>query len=177
MVTARAYARRPKPTPAPVTLMPISEGPQLNLQRSVGFALLSVVLGVGLLLMIVWLAGSGEVQFKLGDDVFRAGSAQARAATIAEDGAPILFPSLSRSRPMYLQHLGDDPTSGWFAIDARSPSDPAGCETGLSWNPDSALFVDSCEPSASYPSDGAGLLLYGVAVDGNEELVIDLNQG
>jgi hypothetical protein len=156
--------------------MPISEGPQLNLPRTIAFAAASLVIGVGLLLVIVWLAGSGDVQFKLGDDVFRAGSAEDRAETISRDGSPILFPSLSRSRPIYLQHLGDDPALGWFAIDARSPSDPAGCETGLSWDSADAVFVDTCEPDSTFPADGEGLLRYGVAVDADGGLRIDLNQ-
>lgn len=156
--------------------MPISEGPQLNLPRTIAFAVASLVLGVGLLLLIVLLAGSGDVQFKLGDDVFRAGSAEDRAETIADDGVPLLFPSLSRSRPIYLQHLGDDPSRGWYAIDARSPSDPADCETGLAWDDDADRFVDTCKPSGTYPPDGEGLLRYGIEVGPDGELVIDLNQ-
>lgn len=156
--------------------MPVSEGPKLTVPRTLLFAIASVVLGVGLLVLIVALAGSGDVQFKLGDDVFNAGNARDRADTIERDGTPILFPSLSRSRPIYLQHLGDDANMGWYAIDARSPSDPAGCETGLAWVFDQAEFVDTCDVSSSFDADGAGLLQYGVTVDLDGDLQIDLNQ-
>jgi hypothetical protein len=156
--------------------MPVSEGPKLNLPRTLVFALGSVALGIGLLVLVVWLAGSGDVQFKLGDDTFAAGQAEARAETIARDRAPILFSSLSRSRPIYLQHLGDDPAAGWYAIDARSPSDPSGCEAGLTWDSAAQQFVDACAPDTVFPPDGEGLLQYGVTVDANGDIQVDLNQ-
>ncbi len=87
----------------------------------------SLAFGVGLLVLVVALAGSGDVQFKLGDDVFEVGDAETFADRIADDAAPIPFSSLSGNRPIYLQHIGDDPTTGWYAIDARSPSDPDAC--------------------------------------------------
>lgn len=155
--------------------MPVSSGPQLNLPKTIAFAVLSLAAGVGLLFLIVQLAGSGDVQFKLGDDVFEVGDAE-RFAGVIDDEGPILFSSLSRGRPIFVQHLGDDPTSGWFAVDARSPSDPEGCATGIEWDPADDVFVDTCDRSSTYPPDGSGLLDYDISVDPDGTLVVDLNQ-
>lgn len=156
--------------------MPVSSGPQLNLPKTIAFAVASLAAGIGLLFVIVWLTGSGDVQVKLGDDVFRVGDAQRFAEIIEEDRQPLLFTSLSNSRPIYVQHVGDDPLTGWSAIDARSPSDPDGCETGLVWEIGNEVFRDSCSPADTYPPDGEGLLLYDASVDEDGELSVDLDQ-
>jgi hypothetical protein len=156
--------------------MPVSEGPQLNLPRTIVFAVGSVVLGVVLIWLVVFLAGSGDVQFKLGDDVFEVGDAARFADRIAEgvDGrpAPIPFSSLSRSRPIFVHHLGTDAATGWIAVDARAPSDPDGC--ALAWDSEAQEFFDQCAPDERYPADGAGLLHYAISVDGDGSLVVDL---
>lgn len=156
--------------------MPVSSGPQLNLPRTIAFATLSLAIGIGLLVLIVQLAGSGDVQFKLGDDVFEVGDAERFADRIDDDFAPILFSSLSRNRPIYVQHIGDDFARGWFAIDARSPSDPDGCTTGLEWNQQRSLFVDTCATGSTFAPSGEGLLQYDISVNAARILVIDLNQ-
>lgn len=157
--------------------MPVSSGPQLNLPKTIAFAVVSLAAGVGLLFLIVQLAGSGDVQFKLGDDVFEVGDAERFAERISADDAPILFSSLSRSRPIFIAHVGSDSATGWFVFDARSPSDPDGCEVGLVWDGDRGLFVDGCDPTATYPADGEGLLQYDVVVNEDGTLIVDLNQG
>lgn len=156
--------------------VPVSSGPQLNLPRTIAFAVVSLVAGVGLLFLIVWLTDSGDVQVRLGDDVFVVGDAERFAEIIAEDQQPLLFTSLSRNRPIYVQHLGSDPQTGWSAIDARSPSDPDGCETGLVWEIGNQVFRDSCSPTDTYPPDGEGLLQYDARVDEDGELFVDLDQ-
>lgn len=156
--------------------MPVSSGPKLNLPRTIAFAVASLAAGVGLLFVIVWLAGSGDVQFKLGDDVFEVGDAERFADIIDEDRQPLLFTSLSRSRPIYVQHVGDDPEQGWSAFDARSPSDPDGCETGLLWEIGNQVFRDTCMPTETYPAGGEGLLQYDASVDAEGTLIVDLNQ-
>ena len=47
--------------------MPFQQSRQVNFPRIVTFIVFSLVFGVGLLLAIVKLSGSGEIQFKLGD--------------------------------------------------------------------------------------------------------------
>ena len=104
--------------------MPFQQSRQVNFPRIVTFIVFSLVFGVGLLFAIVRLSGSGEIQFKLGDDVFEVGDAEVFAERIRSDESPIAWASLSGSRPIYVQHIGNDHLTGWFAIDARSPSDP-----------------------------------------------------
>lgn len=152
--------------------MPVSEGPTLNIRRSLIYLVGSLALGVGLLVVVVALAGSGDVQFKLGDDVFEVGEAETFADRIADDDAPIPFSSLSGNRPIYLQHIGDDPATGWYAIDARSPSDPDACV--LEWIVETRRFVDACDRQATFPPDGEGLLRYGVTVDADGQVIVDL---
>lgn len=156
--------------------MPVSSGPQLNLPRTVAFAVVSLAAGLALLFGIIQLADSGDVQLKLGDEVFEVGNAESRAERISADGSPILFGSLSRSRPIYVQHLGENPKTGWFAIDARSPSDPDGCRNGLIWDQQLSMFVDSCAKSVVFDADGDNLLQYDIYVDMDGNLIVDLNQ-
>jgi hypothetical protein len=152
--------------------MPVAPGPQLDLRRSLLFGVLSVAVGIGLVILLVTLAGRGDVDVNLGDDRFEVGDATEFAAKIANDRGPRLYPSLDGNRPIFLQHLGDDPLTGWSAIDARSPTDPATC--GLTWDTDRQLFVDDCGGGTTYPPDGEGLLQYRVEVDAAEKVVVDL---
>lgn len=156
--------------------VPVSSGPQLNLPKTIAFAVASLAAGIGLLLLIVWLTGSGDLQLKIGDDLLEVGAAERFADIIEEDQQPFLLASLSRDRPVFLQHLGEDPLAGWSAFDARSPSDPEGCETGLIWEIGNQIFRDTCSPSDTYAPDGAGLLQYTTRLDLDGTLFVDLNQ-
>ena len=134
----------------------------------------SLVFGVGLLFAIVKLSGSGEIQFKLGDDVFEVGNAEVFAEKIRSDRSPIAWASLSGSRPIYVQHIGEDPLMGWFAIDARSPSDLVSCS--LQWDIDRQIFVDECSETNTYPANGEGLTRFDVIVNVAGIVQIDLNK-
>jgi hypothetical protein len=158
------------------TALPVSSGPQLNLSKTIAFAVGSLAVGVLLIVLVVTLAGSGDVQFKLGDDVFEVGDADRFAERIEDDATPLIFPSLSRSRPLFISHVGNDVSSGWFAIDARSPSDPEGCTTGLEWDLTLQQFRDSCDPARTFAPDGNGLLQYDIEVNVDGILIVDLNQ-
>ena len=127
-----------------------------------------------LLFAIVKLSGSGEIQFKLGDDVFEVGDAEKFAERIREDNSPIPFSSLSGARPIYVQHVGVDPVVGWFAIDARSPSDPMNC--GLNWDIEAQVFIDGCDETSSFPDNGEGLTRFQVTITDLGIIEIDLNQ-
>ena len=154
--------------------MPFLQCRQVNFPRIVSFIIFSLIFGVALLFAIVKLSGSGEIQFKLGDDVFEVGDAQLFADRIESDRSPIPFSSLSGARPIYVQHTGGDPAKNWFAIDARSPSDPVNC--ALNWDIERQVFVDGCDESSLYPVDGNGLTRFRVAITEFGILVIDLNQ-
>jgi hypothetical protein len=145
--------------------------------RSMVLAVGGVVLGIALVLVIFVVAvpsltESGKVEVKLGSDTFPAGSAESRSRTIAEDG-PLLFSDVSGGqRDIYLQHVGDDPATGWYAFDARRPGQPRDCS--LQWQADADEFRDPCDGTV-VPADGAGLLAYPVTVTEDGNLVIDLN--
>jgi hypothetical protein len=152
--------------------MPVAPGPQLNLRRSLFFGLLSVAIGVGLVVLVIALAGSGDLKVNIGDDQLVVGDATEFAAKIAQDRAPRILASLDGERPVFLNHIGDDPLTGWHAVDARSPTDPTTC--ALSWDVERQLFVDDCGSGATFPPDGKGLLTYSVIIDGDEQVVVDL---
>jgi len=154
--------------------MPFQQSRQVNFPRIVTFIVFSLVFGVGLLFAIVRLSGSGEIQFKLGDDVFEVGDAEVFAERIRSDESPIAWASLSGSRPIYVQHIGNDHLTGWFAIDARSPSDPVSCS--LQWSIENQIFVDECNEANTYPADGDGLTRFEAIVNAVGVVQVDLNR-
>lgn len=143
--------------------------------RSMVLAVAGILLGIVLVLVVFVFAvpsltESGKVEVKLGSDTFPAGSAEARAKTIAASG-PILFPDVSgRERDIFLQHVGDDPATGWYAFDARRPGQPRSCT--LEWQSDGQQFRDPCDGTV-VPAVGTGLLAYTVTVTDEGQLVVD----
>ncbi|MFP4513441.1 MAG: hypothetical protein ACLFRV_10905 [Acidimicrobiales bacterium] len=133
-----------------------------------------VVAGLGLVILIVNLASEGGDNFEinLGDQRFQAGSADSRAASIAEDG-PVLFPDVAGgSRDLILQHLGDESDEGWHAFSAQPAGKGRDCV--LDWDDSAGDFVD-CD-GERYPADGddPALTRYPVEIEG-DTLVIDIN--
>ena len=154
--------------------MSIAEGTKLNLSRTILFTVVSLAVGVALIFIVIKLAGDGDIKFKLGDDVFRVGEVDQFADRIDEDSSPLPFSSLSGHRPIYVQHLGDDPKTNWHAIEARSPSSPESCILG--WDKDRQLFFDECSIQSLFPPTGEGLIRYKVSIDGTGLLSVDLNE-
>ena len=155
--------------------MPIDEPTKLNLPRTIFFVVVSLGIGIGLLFAVIKLAGDGDVQIKLGEDFFSVGDAEQRAERIRKDKAPLLFPSLNGvSRPIYVQHLGDDYLDNWFAIDARSPSEPEKCNLG--WDSELQRFFDECDTDTTYPPSGEGLVRYAVTINEDKSLRVYLNK-
>ena len=119
------------------------------------------MLALALSALVIWavvrFASENPEKAGLGDSVFEVGQAERLSRAVAEDG-PFLFQdplSRGRGRNVYIQHLGDDPDTGWLAVEARLPDDPA-CL--LEWNPAAEAFVD-CR-HGRHPADGAGLTTY-----------------
>ena len=145
--------------------------------RTVAFALVGVVVALILLIVVFVfaipsLSDSGKVQVRLGSDTFPAGQAKERAATIRNDG-PILFSDpASGQRDIFLQHLGDDDTTGWLAFDARQADQ--GRECTLKWDSGDNQFNDPCDGS-TVPAGGTGLTHYKVVITDGGAVVIDLN--
>lgn len=156
--------------------MPVLES-RKRTSRSIVLGVAGVVVGVALVLLLFVVAipsltESGKVQVKLGSDTYDAGSASARARNIA-DGGPLLFSDVSSGkRDIWLQHTGDDDTTGWSAFDARRPGQGRSCT--LEWRSGSQDFRDPCDGTI-VPADGEGLLSYPVTITDKGKVVIDLN--
>lgn len=132
---------------------------------------LAVIVG-GIAFFVNTLAKKGDVQIRLGDDYFNAGDASDIADDIADRG-PILWSDLAGgSRDIVINHSGDDPEVGWVAFEARRPGDPRDCQ--VSWNAGKDLFDYTCDPTLSFPPDGAGLQALPVQItDGR--IIVDIN--
>ncbi|WP_419918396.1 hypothetical protein [Candidatus Poriferisocius sp.] len=152
--------------------MPVASGPRITPLRAATYSILSIGLGVGLVFAVVSLAGSDRIEVKLGDDDFNAGDAQDLSAEIAERG-PVPWAPLSRGRSIWINHMGQESDKGWFAFDVQSPGAGKGCV--VDWDGDRRLFIDTCDPSLIYPATGEGLTQFGVWVDGNGDLIVDVN--
>ena len=134
----------------------------------------SVVLLLGLAFLVASLASRGDVEVNLGDPRFDAGKVENIAERIERDGGlPILYPDLvSRARNLYVQHLSSDATKGWIAFGAFDPEDPS-CPIEL--DRERKVLVDGCDPSRTFPLDGAGLRRYPTTVE-DGRLIVDINE-
>jgi hypothetical protein len=111
--------------------------------------------------LVSYLAGNGTVSPQLGDREAGPYSATRLASEIVDRG-PFLLADASpnRSLDIYVQHLGNDPTTGWSAFLARAPGqDDRKCT--LTW--DATRFTDPCG-GATFPADGSGLRQFIVRV-------------
>lgn len=155
--------------------MPVQE-PRRRTSRSLVLAVAGVVVGIVLVLglfviAIPSLTESGTVEVRLGSDTYDAGGAASRSENI-RDGGPLLFSDVSSgNRDIYLQHVGDDVETGWFAFDARRVGQPRNCT--LEWRSAESDFRDPCDGTV-VPADGAGLPSYPVTITDKGKVVIDL---
>jgi hypothetical protein len=137
-------------------------------------AVAGLVVGIVLVLVVFILAipnltESGQVEVQLGPESYDAGPAAERADEIADRG-PILLPDVaSNDRDIYLQHVGDDPNSGWFVFDAREADASRDCT--LEWRGAARTFYDPCDGS-SIGETGDGLTQYTVEVTDAGRVVI-----
>lgn len=149
--------------------------PVARSQRHAGRALLvagiGVAVAVGLAFTMSVLANRGTVSVNLGDDVFDAGNAEDLAENVAEHGPVIYSDVAGGSRDIYVQHIGEDLKSGWFAFDARPPGTSRDCT--LEWQADEQRLRDPCD-DAIYPPDGEGLPQYPVLVTDDGDVEVDL---
>ncbi len=152
--------------------MPVASGPKITLLRAVAYSVVSIGLGVGLVFAVVSLAGSDQIEVKLGDDDFNAGDAERLAAEIAERG-PVPWAPLSRGRSIWINHVGGNPEQGWFAFDVQSAGAVGDCV--VDWDADRKLFFDTCDDSLVYSATGDGLTQFGVWVNHRGDLIVDVN--
>ena len=131
---------------------------------------LSLVLSAVVVWWVVQFAAENPDKANLGSRAFTVGRAD-RLAKEVDDRGPFLFQdplSAGTGRNLYIQHLGDDPDTGWSAIEARLPDDP-GC--AVQWDLRQERFIDCRE--GEHPPDGEGLRTYAGTVEDNQ-VVIDL---
>jgi hypothetical protein len=153
--------------------MPVARGPQVNARSALLVGLTGVLIAALLVVAVLWLAdSSSQVEVNLGDSDFRDLDAGRISSEIADRG-PILFSDVAGGdRDIILQHLGDDPDTGWLAFDARRAGDARDCF--FEWQPASATFVNTCDADDVVDEEGSGLDHYPVTVtDG--EVRIDIN--
>ncbi|MYH78286.1 MAG: hypothetical protein F4134_11250 [Acidimicrobiaceae bacterium] len=153
--------------------MPVSSGPRPDLRTVVVVGLAGVVVALGLVLGVLLLTRGGtDVEIRLGDRDFRDMETGRISAEIADRG-PILFGDVADGeRDIILQHLGDDPESGWLAFEARRPGQSRDCF--FEWQAGQAEFVNTCDPDDVVDAAGTGLRHFSVAVvDG--DVRVDIN--
>jgi hypothetical protein len=134
----------------------------------------SVVLLLGLAFLVAQAASKGNVEINLGDDRFNAGQVENIANSITKgDGLPFLYQDLvGGDRNLFVQHLGDDPDTGWSAFGAFVPENP---ECRVDIDRERKLLVNSCDEAQTYPPGGRGLRPYPVTVE-DGRLYVDINE-
>ena len=157
-------------------MSPVKERTTRN-PRSLALALGGVIVGLVILIVVFVVAlpsltEEGKVEVKLGTDTFVVGQARPRAESVATNG-PFLFSDVANGqRDIYVQHIGDDPLTGWLAFDARLPGAVRDCS--LEWKAERNEFVDRCSGQI-VPANGDGLPTYPVEVNQDETVIVDLN--
>jgi hypothetical protein len=161
--------------------MPVARGPQINARSAVLVGLSGVVVAGVIGALVLWAASSsGDVEIQLGDTDFDAGSAERLAGVIA-DGGPWLVPDVAGGRrDLIVNHLGDDPETGWHAFDARPVDETGDCF--FEWDDERELFVlvtikddVTCgDGTALSTGEGDGVTIYPVAID-DGRVRVDIN--
>jgi hypothetical protein len=137
-------------------------------RRATIIGIAGVIVGV-VLIAVVLLAnnlGGDRSSTQSSQSKFHVGSAESLANSIREDGPLFFNDTATGSRPLVVQHLGDDPNAGWTAFDAAIGS----CV--LTWDREAQVFTD-CN-GLRYPPDGGGLHHYPVTVT-KGEVIVDLS--
>ena len=145
--------------------------------RQLIFLFIATVLGIVAMYFLFTrtteLAQSGDVQLNIGDQVFAPGNVDRLSDDIEAQDTPLLLSDpAGGDRDIWLQHVGDEPESGWFAFAVRHPDAPRDCF--VQWQVDEQLFTYNCD-DRTYPADGEGLFQYPVIIADNGEITIDLN--
>lgn len=153
--------------------MPIERPNTATQIRSIIVAVVALVIAVALgyaLLQVATNSGSSVVGSNNGR--FAAGNAESLAEQI-DKGGPINLSDVSgrgQQRPVILNHIGDEPETGWYAFEAR-PSDIEDCF--IAWIPDEEVFGAECT-TRTFPPDGDGLEQIPVEVDDEGTLILVL---
>lgn len=116
-------------------------------------------------------AANEDIDVNLGTDEFEIPQVDSRAELVADQGALRFADPTGGSRPIIVNHVGDDAETGWVAVLAIAPGTDS-CI--VDWDNDDGLFRD-CE-GETYPPDGEGLDQFDTRVEDNT-LFVDLGRG
>jgi len=162
--------------------MPVARGPQINARSAIAVGIAGVVFALLLGAGVIWLAGSGSnVKIQLGDTDFDAGAPNPISKEIADNG-PLLYSDVGGgARDIILNHLGNDPQTGWFSFAARPTDQPRTCF--FEWNAAKGLFELTSADESTSCSDttadatgvGDGVLRYPVRIGSNGSVRVDIN--
>jgi len=164
----------------------------MGANRSTTKAVVAMIVGLAIMALLMLLItapvdGGGDVAGDQAGDLrgvplegeeFSMGGATSRAELIDDEG-PLLLPDVaSGDRDIWLQHIGDEAYTGWYAFSVR-PDGETDRECFVEWMIDDNEFVDTCS-SGIYRPDGSPadatdevLPQYPVRIN-NGELLVDL---
>lgn len=168
--------------------MPVEQRSGGSQAAAIAIGVVAVIISVAAAwLLFDWFAGGdAPVQINLGDEDFDAGQVTRIAVQIDEEG-PILYSDVSgrgQNRPIWVNHFGEDPNTGWYIFDALAPGAPDDCF--LAWNEQENLFDERIpaadDPQAlgelcrdvTYSATGEGLEQAIWKVDADDNLIITL---
>jgi len=153
--------------------MPVAQS-QGHAGKALLIAAVGVIVALGLAFLVAQAASRGDVDIKLGDDRFDAGQTERLAKAIdTGDGLPFLYPDLvNRDRNIFVNHLGDDPETGWVAFSAFDPDDP---DCAIEIDREAKTLVNACARDVTYPLGGTGLRFYPTTVESGR-VYVDLNE-
>ena len=147
----------------------------------VGQAVGPVLIGIAFLALLgsalwvaAWVATRSDDGARFGADNLLRLRSERTLTDIERFGPRLQYVGTTRGY-IYVNHVGADPTKGWFAFDAVPAGLPNRCT--VVFRPNDAVFTTDCRPDRSYPADGAGLAQYETTANPNtSELVIDLSR-
>lgn len=137
-----------------------------------GIAFLAL-LGIALW-FAAWVATRSDNGARLGADNLLRLRSEKTLTDIERFGPRLQYVGKTRGY-IYVNHVGDDPTKGWFAFDAVPTGLPNRCT--VVFRASDAVFTTDCQADRNYPADGAGLVQYEATANPNtSELIIDLSR-
>lgn len=146
--------------------------------RAVVLASASVIFAGVLLAILLVRTPVGDVSVEFSDGIEPVGRVDNLIDKIEADGPIIYGDSSNSGRDAYVQHLGDDRSTGWFVFQARRAVASRGCP--VEWDAGRRVFVDTCRPDLTFPENGEGLPAFDWSIDdrgdddpANDQLLID----
>lgn len=135
-------------------------------------SLVAVAFAGAVLFLVVQYASKNPDTANLGSEVVKLDAK--RTAERIEETGPYPLQDPVGDRDVYLQHVGNDPETGWVLVLAYPPGE-AHKKCAVVWDVERDRFEAPCS-KRTYPPDGSGLTTYPAPVE-NGRVVIDLRGG